>query len=447
MTDRRAAVRPARRLPRRAASSHSAGDRARHRAARRHRAHDALVDARSAERGLRAHRPRQGPVAGCGSIGVHALRNALLPVVTVIGLSVSSLMAGAVLTETIFSWPGVGQWLIEFDQPARLSGAAGRRDADFDGRHSRQSRSSTSSTARSIRGSAMAADVAIAARRRRSAAAVLAQPTPLAALLGRLPREQGRGRSASRSSSASSLVALFAESDRAHSPIEQFRDAVRAPPVWEAGGSWRFILGTDGDGHDMLSRLIYGARVSLFIGLSVMSVSFVIGVVLGPHRRDDGLGRRRRRSPALMDLIMAVPSLVLAILVVAVLGPSLANTIVAVTIVYLPRYVRLVRASALGELNKDYVTAARVAGVGPLRLMFVDGAAQLPRAADRAGGARRLRRHSRGGGPRLPRPRRAAADAGMGLDARRFARVHPLRPLDRRPCRASPSSSPSSPST
>ena len=72
-----------------------------------------------------------------------------------------------------------------------------------------------------------------------------------------------------------------------------------------------------------------------------------------------------------MDLIMAVPSLVLAILVVAVLGPSLANTIVAVTIVYLPRYVRLLRASALAELGKDYVIAARVAGVGPWRLMFV----------------------------------------------------------------------------
>ena len=70
----------------------------------------------------------------------------------------------------------------------------------------------------------------------------------------------------------------------------------------------------------------------------------------------------------LMDLIMAVPSLVLAVLVVAVLGPSLANTIIAVTIVYLPHYVRLARASALGELSKDYVTAARVVGVGPLRL-------------------------------------------------------------------------------
>ena len=73
----------------------------------------------------------------------------------------------------------------------------------------------------------------------------------------------------------------------------------------------------------------------------------------------------------IMDLIMAIPSLVLAILIIAIIGPSLTNTIVAVTIVYLPRYVRLVRASALAELTRDYVTAAKVAGVGPFRLMTV----------------------------------------------------------------------------
>ncbi len=110
------------------------------------------------------------------------------------------------------------------------------------------------------------------------------------------------------------------------------------------------------------------------VGLAVMGVSFVVGVLLGlacvafegtfGQAVDTAITR-------VMDLIMAVPSLVLAILVVAVLGPSLPNTIVAVTIVYLPRYVRLVRASALGELGKDYVTAAEVAGVGRLRLMFV----------------------------------------------------------------------------
>jgi len=164
-------------------------------------------------------------------------------------------------------------------------------------------------------------------------------------------------------------MALLAGFIAPHSPIEQFRDAVKAPPVWEPGGSWRYVLGTDGTGRDMLSRIIYGARVSLFIGLSVMSVSFVIGIALGLISAMSGPVADVAIT-RIMDLIMAVPSLVLAILVVAILGPNLTNTIVAVTIVYLPRYVRLVRASALGELNKDYVTAARVAGVGALRLMF-----------------------------------------------------------------------------
>ncbi len=168
------------------------------------------------------------------------------------------------------------------------------------------------------------------------------------------------------------LLAITADWIAPYSPTEQFRDAVRAAPVWAEGGSARFTLGTDSLGRDMATRLIHGARISLFIGLAVMGVSFVIGVALGlacvafkgpiGNAVDVAITRA-------MDLIMAVPSLVLAILVVAVLGPSLANTIVAVTIVYLPRYVRLVRASALAELGKDYVTAARVAGVGPLRLI------------------------------------------------------------------------------
>jgi dipeptide transport system permease protein len=163
-------------------------------------------------------------------------------------------------------------------------------------------------------------------------------------------------------------TALLADVIAPHSPIEQFREAVKAPPVWD-GGTWRFALGTDSLGRDILSRLIHGARVSLFIGLSVMSVSFVAGVLLGLACASlgtlvDVLVTR------VMDLIMAVPGLVMAILIVAILGPSLANTIVAVTVVYLPRYVRLMRASALAELQKDYVVAARVAGVGPVRLMF-----------------------------------------------------------------------------
>jgi dipeptide transport system permease protein len=164
------------------------------------------------------------------------------------------------------------------------------------------------------------------------------------------------------------VVALLAGVIAPHEPAEQFRDFVRLPPVWEDGGNWRFVLGTDGLGRDLLSRLIHGARVSLFIGLAVVTVSFAIGIVLGLASAFFGAAVDVAIS-RVMDLIMAVPSLVLAILVVAVLGPSLANTIVAVTIVYLPRYVRLVRATALTEMQKEYVIAARVAGVGPVRLM------------------------------------------------------------------------------
>lgn len=166
------------------------------------------------------------------------------------------------------------------------------------------------------------------------------------------------------------FVAIFADVLAPHSPVDQFRDAVKVPPVWSDGGSWQYMLGTDALGRDLLSRLIHGGRISLFIGLSVMLVSIVTGVTLGLMAAFVG-GLVEVAIMRLMDLIVSIPGLVLAILIVAVLGPSLTNTIVAVTIVALPRYVRLVRASALSEMTKEYVTAARVAGVRGLRLMTV----------------------------------------------------------------------------
>jgi dipeptide transport system permease protein len=166
------------------------------------------------------------------------------------------------------------------------------------------------------------------------------------------------------------VTAIFADVLAPHDPFEQFRGFTKLPPVWVEGGSWTYPLGTDALGRDMLSRLMHGSRISLFIGLSVMVVSMIVGVVLGLGAAWFG-GVVDVIILRVMDLIMSIPSLVLAILIVAIIGPNLTNTIVAVTIVYLPRYVRLVRASALTELSKDYVTAAKVSGVGPWRLMFV----------------------------------------------------------------------------
>jgi dipeptide transport system permease protein len=166
------------------------------------------------------------------------------------------------------------------------------------------------------------------------------------------------------------LVAIFANFLAPHDPLEQYKGFTKLPPFWSEGSDYRFPLGTDAVGRDMLSRLMYGARVSLFIGIAVMTVSMVAGIALGLTAAFFG-GIVDVVIIRIMDLVMAIPSLVLAILIIAIIGPNLTNTIVAVTIVGLPRYVRLVRASAITELTKDYVTAAKVSGVRKWRLMTV----------------------------------------------------------------------------
>ncbi|WP_160288195.1 ABC transporter permease subunit [Pseudomonas knackmussii] len=166
------------------------------------------------------------------------------------------------------------------------------------------------------------------------------------------------------------FCALFAPWVAPHDPSEQFRDFLLTPPVWMQGGNAQFLLGTDEVGRDMLSRLMHGARLSLLIALSSVVISLVPGLVLGllagfsPSRLGPVIMR-------LMDIMLALPSLLLAVAIVAVLGPGLMNTVIAIAVVSLPSYVRLTRAAVMSELNRDYVTASRLAGAGTLRLMFV----------------------------------------------------------------------------
>ncbi len=166
------------------------------------------------------------------------------------------------------------------------------------------------------------------------------------------------------------LIAIFAEFVAPHLPNQQYREAFLQPPFWQDGGSLTFPLGTDAVGRDMLSRLIYGSRYSLFIGCVVVSGALSVGVILGLFA---GFfkGRVDTMIMRLMDIILAFPSLLLALVLVAILGPSLINAMIAIAIVQQPHYVRLTRAAVMGEMSKDYVTAARVIGVRRVRLMFV----------------------------------------------------------------------------
>ena len=165
------------------------------------------------------------------------------------------------------------------------------------------------------------------------------------------------------------LVAIFANVLAPHDPFEQYRDALLKPPVWMDGGTSKFLLGTDDVGRDIMSRLMHGARLSLFVGLIVVTISLAVGIILGITSGYIG-GFFEILVMRAMDIILALPSLLLALAIVAILGPSLKNAILSIAVVVLPYYVRLTRASVLTEKNKDYVTASRVSGSGPFRMMF-----------------------------------------------------------------------------
>ena len=165
------------------------------------------------------------------------------------------------------------------------------------------------------------------------------------------------------------IVALLAPIIAPHAPNDQYRDAVLVPPFWEEGGRAAYLLGTDAVGRDILSRLLYGARFSLFIGVIVTTLALVggivVGVVAGFYR-----GWIDTVIMRVMDIILAFPSLLLALVLVAVLGPGLMNAMIAIALVLQPHFVRLTRAAVMAEKGREYVTAAQVAGASSFRLMF-----------------------------------------------------------------------------
>ncbi|MCD1633665.1 ABC transporter permease subunit [Martelella mediterranea] len=165
------------------------------------------------------------------------------------------------------------------------------------------------------------------------------------------------------------VVAVLAPVLAPYDPTHQFRDNRLLPPFWQAGGQLAFPLGTDAVGRDMLSRLIFGARYSLLIGAMVVTIALVGGIVIGLVSGYFG-GWVDNAIMRVMDVILAFPSLLLALVLVAILGPGLTNAMIAIALVLQPHFARLARASVMNEKAREYVVADRIAGASALRLMF-----------------------------------------------------------------------------
>lgn len=164
------------------------------------------------------------------------------------------------------------------------------------------------------------------------------------------------------------FVAVAANLIAPHNPITQYPDHILTPPFWQEGGDASFLLGTDAVGRDMLSRLIFGARQTFYVGFTVISISLSVGVALGLLA---GYFRGPVESVIMRfaDLLWAFPSLLLALVVVTILGSGLFNVMIAISIAVVPEFIRLTRAQVMIVAKQDYVIAARLGGASPLRVM------------------------------------------------------------------------------
>jgi ABC-type dipeptide/oligopeptide/nickel transport system permease subunit len=165
------------------------------------------------------------------------------------------------------------------------------------------------------------------------------------------------------------LTAIFAPVIAPYDPLKQNLRAAKQPPAWQEGGSWEFPLGTDTLGRDMLSRIIYGTRVSLTVGFFGVLIAGTLGMVAGLVAGYFG-GRVDGTVMAVVNVFLAIPYLVFVVVVAAILGRSLINVILIFGITDSPIFARVTRGEVLRMRESGYVESAVSAGAGTGRILF-----------------------------------------------------------------------------
>jgi len=222
------------------------------------------------------------------------------------------------------------------------------------------------------------------------------------------------------------LTALLANVLTPYSPVNiSLPDRLR-PPFWEQGGSLAHPLGTDPMGRDLLTRLIYGARISLLVGFLGLLVGGGVGAALGLIAGYAG-GRLDAFLMRVTDTTLSFPIILFAILLVVILGASLLTVVFAVALVLWARFARVIRGEVLSIRERDFVAQARIAGSSSVRIILVhlfpnvlNTLVVLLSLADRLG-------DHRGGLVELSWRRCASPNANLGLDDRRRPGLHRQR--------------------
>src|SRR5689334_21165885 len=164
------------------------------------------------------------------------------------------------------------------------------------------------------------------------------------------------------------LVAIFADVLAPYDPTIGSLARRFRPPFWQEGGSWAYLLGTDHVGRDVLSRLIFGARVSMIVGITAVLVAGVIGTLLGILSGYLG-GWADQVIMRLTDTWLALPALTFAIFLAAIVGPSMWNIVIILGVTYWTRYARVIRGEVLSLKEREFVRLAIVAGCSKWTIM------------------------------------------------------------------------------